>query len=268
VTSPRNERFRALHARGTFVIPNPHDPGTACIYAALGAVALATTSSGFANSLGRLDGATTLDELVAHTAAITSATDVPLNVDAERCFAEDLDGVAATVVALADAGAAGCSIEDWNPAAGAIDPIDEAVARVAAAARAAASRGMVLTARAENHLRGVDDIDDTIRRLCAYRDAGAEVVYAPALVKLDVIARVVTETAVPVNVLLIPGGPTVAELADVGVRRVSTGGTLARIAYGAAAAALRELLDTGALTQSIGMALDRGVAASAFAADR
>lgn len=223
--SDARQRFRELHAAGLFVMPNPWDVGSACQLAAAGFPALATTSSGHAASLGRADGEVTLDELVAHTEAVTSAVDVPLNVDAERCFTD----VVETVERLTAAGAAGLSIEDWDGAA--IDPLPVAVERVGQAAEAARRSGVVLTARAENHIHGVDDLDDTIARLVAYRDAGAEVVYAPGLLSLDDIGRVVAATGVPVNVLALPGGPTTAELATAGVRRVSTGGALARAAY-------------------------------------
>lgn len=243
----RRTRLRDLHREGTFVIPNPFDRGSARILAAQGFAALATTSAGLAHSRGRedmhIDRATLLD----HVADLAPATELPLHVDAERCFAADPAGVAETVGLLAEAGAAGCSIEDWDPAAGRIDPADEAVARVAAAAEAARAHGLVLTARCENHLHGIDDLDDTITRLSAYRDVGAEVVYAPLLLDLDAIRRVVDEVGVPVNVLLLPGGPSVADLAGVGVRRVSVGSGLSSVAYGAVAAAAQGLLDHGAL---------------------
>jgi 2-methylisocitrate lyase-like PEP mutase family enzyme len=160
----------------------------------------------------------TRDELVEHVARLVSAMELPLNVDAERCFADDTDGVAETVRLLAEAGASGCSIEDLNPAAARIDDLDCAAARVAAAADAARESGLVLTARCEHHLHGVDDLEATIIRLGAYCDAGADVVYAPGLVAVDDIRRVVDAAGVPVNVLALPGGPTVAELAAAGGR--------------------------------------------------
>jgi 2-methylisocitrate lyase-like PEP mutase family enzyme len=232
----------------------------------LGFAALATTSSGFAGTLGRLDMHVTRDELLAHVGAVCGATPLPVNADAERCFADDPDGVADTVASLAAAGAAGCSIEDWDPAAGAIDPRDVAVARVRAAASAADRAGLVLTARCENLLHGVHDLDDTIERLCAYRDAGAHVVYAPGLVELAHIARVVRETEVPVNVLLLPGGPTVAQLADAGVRRVSLGGALASVAFGAMVDAARAVLANGQLPPGAPR-LEGGLRDAAFGAD-
>ena len=241
----RRDRFRALHREGLFVMPNPMDLGSARLLASMGFPALATTSSGFAASLGRRDYGVRRDELLAHVAALASAVDVPLNVDSERCFADDPAGVAETVGLLADAGASGCSIEDFDPANGYIDPLDVAVPRVEAAARAARDRGVVLTARAENHLHGIDDLDDTIARLRAYRDAGAEVVFAPGLADPDRIRRVVEAVEVPLNVIATPAGPPIPELARLGVRRVSTGGSLARAAYGAIAAAAAELQGPG-----------------------
>lgn len=235
--------FRLLHDDGIFVMPNPWDVGSAKRLAEMGFPALATTSSGFAWSIGKQDQQVLLDELLPHVEALVAAIDIPLNVDAERCFADDAEGVARTVHFVGMAGAAGCSIEDYDPATRAIDPLDVAVERVAAAAEAAAGHGMVLTARAENHLYGAADLDDTIARLCAYRDAGAEVLYAPGIVDLDQIAAVVRAVERPVNVLKLPAVPDVATLASVGVRRVSTGGGLARVAYSAMRQAAQSLLD-------------------------
>ena len=241
----RRDRFRALHADGIFVMPNPWDAGSARLLASLGFPALATTSSGHAASLGRADYGVTRDEMLELVASVAGSVSVPINVDSERCFGDDPAGVAETVDLIAQAGAAGCSIEDFDPARGAIDPLEMAVERVAAAARVAGRHGLVLTARAENHLHGIDDLDDTIRRLSAYRDAGAEVVYAPGLVARDAIRRVVEAVRVPVNVLALRDGPPVDELAAMGVRRVSTGGALARVAYGATLAAATRLRDSG-----------------------
>jgi 2-methylisocitrate lyase-like PEP mutase family enzyme len=240
--------FRELHRREQlFVMPNPWDVGSARLLEASGFEALATTSAGFAWSLGRLDQSVSRDELVRHVASLTAAITVPLNVDSERCFPDEPGGIAETVRLLADAGAAGCSIEDFNPTSGAIDSVAVAVEHVAAAVEAARTiaEPLVLTARAENHLHGVDDLDDTIARLSAYRDAGADAVYAPGLVDLDQIARVVGSVQAPLNVLALPSAPPVSDLAAVGVRRVSTGSLLARSAYGALVAGGRELLDTG-----------------------
>jgi 2-methylisocitrate lyase-like PEP mutase family enzyme len=265
MTTIARRRFHELHSSGTFVMPNPFDVGSTRLLTELGFEALATTSAGFAATLGRLDMRVSRDELVAHVAALSAATTLPMNVDAERCFADDPAGVAETVRLLAEAGASGASIEDWNPVTGAIDPLEVAVQRVAAAAGAADDAGLVLTARCENHLHGVDDLDDTVARLRAYSSAGAHAVYAPGLVDLGQIRRVVDETGSPVNVLLWPGGPNVAALADVGVRRISVGGSLSSIAYGAVVAAARALMSTGTLP-SDAPRLDRALAAAAFAA--
>jgi 2-methylisocitrate lyase-like PEP mutase family enzyme len=241
-------RFRNLHRREQlFVMPNPWDVGSARLLEACGFEALATTSAGFAWSLGKLDQNVSRDELVQHVGSLTAAITVPLNVDSERCFPDEPGGIAETVRLLAGAGAAGCSIEDYDPASGSIEPLDAAVGHVAIAVDAAHSmpEPLVLTARAENHLRGVDDLDDTIARLVAYREAGADAVYAPGLVDLEQIRRVVDAVELPVNVLALPSAPPISELAAVGVRRVSTGSLLARSAYGALVAGARELLETG-----------------------
>jgi 2-methylisocitrate lyase-like PEP mutase family enzyme len=251
----RRDRFRALHAREQlFVMPNPWDVGSARVLASLGFEALATTSSGFAWSLGKLDGSVSRDELVAHVASLTEATPLPLNVDSERGFPDDPGGVAETVSLLAEAGAAGFSIEDWNPTTGAIDDVGLAAERVAEAAEAAhaLTDPLVLTGRAENHIHGVDDLDDTIARLVAYREAGADVLYAPGLSDIGRIEAVVQGVGAPVNVLALPNGPSVSELAALGVRRVSTGGALARSAYLALLAGAQELLAAGTSTYAAG----------------
>ena len=254
--SAQAERFLALHVPGSpLLMPNPWDAGSARLLASLGFEALATTSAGFAWVLGKLDTQVTRDELVDHVAEIAPATDLPLNVDSERCYPDEPGGVAETVRLLGEAGAAGCSIEDWNPATGRIDDVGLAVERVAEAAEAARAYDppLVLTGRAENHLHGVDDLDDTIARLVAYRDAGADCVYAPWLSTAEQIAAVVDAVGVPVNVLATPAVPPLPELADLGVRRISTGSLLAGVAYGALAAAAREL---------------QGGATATYAADR
>ncbi len=242
-----SERFRALHEREQlFVMPNPWDVGSAKLLESMGFEALATTSAGFAWSIGKLDQHVTRDELATHVATLAAATGLPLNVDSERCYPDEPGGVAETVRLLAEAGAAGFSVEDWDPATGTIDPIEVAAERVAVAA----SSSLVLTARAENHIHGIDDFDDTLARLVAYRDAGADAVYAPGLTRIDQIAAVVETVGLPVNVLALPGGPSIAELASAGVRRVSTGSALARAAYGALVAGARELFDHGTSTYS------------------
>jgi 2-methylisocitrate lyase-like PEP mutase family enzyme len=244
----RRARFRALHEREQlFVMPNPWDAGSARLLAAAGFEALATTSAGFAWTLGKLDQQVTRDELVAHVADLARATSLPLNVDSERCYPDDSGGVARTVALLADVGASGCSIEDYDPATGRIDDVGLAAERVALAAGAAhdLEDALVLTGRCENHIRGVDDLDDTISRLLAYRDAGADVVYAPGLTDLGQIETVVEAVGVPVNVLALPGGPAISELAGAGVRRVSVGSLLASAAYGALVRGARELREEG-----------------------
>ncbi|GAA1029286.1 isocitrate lyase/phosphoenolpyruvate mutase family protein [Virgisporangium ochraceum] len=263
MTTDARRAFHALHESGTFLLPNPWDVGSAKLLEQLGAVALATTSSGFAATLGRNDQEVTRDELVAHVAALTAAVSVPVNVDAERGYATDPTGVAETVELLAAAGASGVSIEDYDPATGVVDPLDVAVERIAAAAEVCARHGIVLTGRAENHLYGITDLDDTVARLNAYREAGAGCVYAPGLSDLADIARVVAGTGAPVNVLALPNGPSVPELAGVGVRRVSTGGSLAWAAYGALVTATRELQETGTSTY-LTRALPRDLRDAAF----
>ncbi len=238
--------FHQLHLNDElFVMPNPWDIGSARLLASMGFPALATTSSGHAYSLGRTDGQVTRIELVEHVGALTDAVDLPFNVDSERCFSAGLDGIAETIGLLSEAGAAGCSIEDWNPQTGQIDELDLATDRVRVAVEAANVAGIVLTGRAENHIRGVQDLDDTISRLCAFRDVGAHCLYAPGLADPDDIARVVQEVEAPINVLALPGGPSIATLAELGVRRVSIGGSLARAAYSALVDAAAELVDNG-----------------------
>jgi 2-methylisocitrate lyase-like PEP mutase family enzyme len=207
----------------------------------------------------------TLDRetVVDHVRSVVSATPLPVSVDAERCFADSPEGVAETVQMLSGAGAAGCSIEDWNPSTGQIDPLDVSVERVHAAAEAAAESGMVLTARCEGVLRNVADLDATIERLLAFREAGAEVLYAPGLTALSEIRRLVGEVEVPVNVLLMPGGPGVAELAAAGTRRISTGSRLALVAYGALVGAARSLVEDGQVDPAL-PTLDRNLAKQAF----
>ena len=251
----RRARFRELHERDElFLMPNPWDAGSARILAAAGVEALATTSAGFAWTLGKDDQQVTRDELVAHVAALSAATDLPLNVDSERCYPEDPGGVAETVKRLSEAGAAGCSIEDYDPATGAIDDVGLAAERVSIAAEAAhgLDEPMVLTGRSENHIRGVDDLDDTIARLIAYRDAGADCVYAPGLTDIAAIRSVVEAVRIPVNVLALAGAPSIPELAAAGVRRVSTGSLLAGAAYGTLYAGAKELLAAGTSTYAAG----------------
>jgi len=263
-------RFLALHRPGQpLLIPNPWDAGSARVLASLGFEALATTSSGFAGTLGRPDGSVSRDEAIGHAAAIAAATPLPVSADLENGFADQPEEVAATVAAAIGAGLAGCSIEDFTRSTE--DPIyDRALAadRVAAAAEAA-HRGpgrLVLTARAENHLYGRDHLADTIARLQAYSDAGADVVYAPGLTRADDIREVVRCVDKPVNVLALPRTPPVAELAGLGVARVSVGGAFAYAALGALAEAATELRDAGTYGYLRSSAAGRQAAASAFRA--
>lgn len=238
--------FLALHdGPEPLLLANAWDVGTAKALAFLGFRALATTSSGHAASLGRDDGGITRDEALAHAATLAGATELPVSADLEDCFADDPAGAAETVRRAARTGLAGCSIEDWSRTRHVINDLDLATEKVAAAAGAAHAGGLVLTARAENHIHGVDDLDDTITRLQAYQQAGADVLYAPGLTDADDIARVVESVQRPLNVLARPGVPPVAELGRLGVRRVSVGGAFALVAYGALAAAATELLEEG-----------------------
>jgi 2-methylisocitrate lyase-like PEP mutase family enzyme len=244
----RANRFLALHSgEEPLLLPNPWDPGSAKLLASLGFQALATTSGGSAATLGRLDGSMSVEEAIASAAAIVEATELPVSADLENGFADDPEGVAETLRLALDAGLAGASIEDYSRPAEAIYDIDLAAERVAAAAEVAHSGPirLVLTARAENHLYGVTDLADTIARLRAYQEAGADVLYAPGLVSLEDIRRLVSSVDLPVNVLGRPGAPSVSELASAGVRRISVGGAFAYAALGAAVEAARELLDEG-----------------------
>lgn len=243
------ELFLRLHQGETpLLLSNPWDVGTAKLLASLGFRALATTSSGHAATLGRLDGGVSRDEALGHAAAIVGATDLPVSADLENCFADDPDDVAATVRLAMDAGLAGCSVEDYT---GNDDhPIYEpahAADRVAAAAEAAHSGSvrLVLTARSENYLHNRPDLSDTIARLQAFQAAGADVLYAPGVTEAADIQRIVESVDLPVNVLALPGVPPVAELAELGVARVSVGGGLSLVGLGAVAKAAGELLHAG-----------------------
>ena len=241
---PKSRRFLELHRPGQpLLLPNPWDQGAAKILASLGFQALATTSSGFASTLGRLDGSVTLDEALAHAASIVAATDLPVSADLENCFADDPDGVAHTVRLAVETGLAGCSIEDYSGSR--IYDRAEAVDRVAAAAAAARDGGLVLTARAENYLHGNPDLADTIARLQSYQEAGADVLYAPGLTRIEDIRALLGAVDRPVNILAMPGVPPVAELAEAGVSRVSVGGAFAFAALGALVDAATELRDKG-----------------------
>lgn len=243
------ERFLDLHRRGVpLLLPNPWDRGSAKVLVSLGFEALATTSGGCAASLGRLDGSVTRDEAVEHAATIVDAVDVPVSADFENGFADEPAAVAATVTLGIGAGLAGCSVEDFTRRPD--DPIYEAARateRVAAAAEVAHAGPvqLVLTARAENYLHGRPDLANTIARLQMFQEAGADVLYAPGVTRLDDIRQLVASVDRPVNVLALPGVPSVAELAGAGVHRVSVGSGFAYAALGALVEAGRELREHG-----------------------
>jgi len=243
--------FRALHARDrAFIIPNPWDVGTAKMLETLGFEALATTSAGFAQSIGTIDGAVDRDTMLAHAAQLAAATDLPVSADLENGYADDPAAIADTIRLAAAAGLAGCSIEDL-PAGREGTPYDLAFAaeRVAAAADAAHALPFpfVLTARAENYIAGNPDLADTIARLQAYQAAGADVLYAPGLRTAEDIAAVVRAVDRPVNVLMgLPGvDMTLADLSALGVRRVSIGSALSRLAFTTAQRAAKQMHDRG-----------------------
>jgi 2-methylisocitrate lyase-like PEP mutase family enzyme len=243
-------RFRELHRPGDpLVMPNPWDIGSAKLMASLGFEALATTSSGFAATLGRLDGGVTRDEALAHAAALAAATDVPVSADLENCFASDPDGVAETARRAVEAGLAGFSVEDYDPEAKTIYERGLAVERVLAAvdaAHAAFGAPLVVTARAEGYLREQEpDRDEIIGRLQAYQEAGADVLFAPGPVDPETVSAIVSSLDRPVNVLARKGAPPVAELGKLGVARISVGGALAFAATGAWVSAARELREQG-----------------------
>jgi len=241
----RAEAFQALHAGDPFVIPNPWDAGSARVLAALGFKALATTSSGFAFTLGRLDGNVTLDEVVEHVETLVGATDLPISVDLENGFGAEPESAAQAVRRVAEAGAVGGSIEDYDPA-GRLYDLPHAVERVTAAVEAARGLGwpFTLTARAENHIRGNPDLDDTIARLRAFEATGADVLYAPGLETAAEVGAVCNALSRPVNVLARPG-LSLAEIVDAGAQRVSVGGGLTWTAVNALAAAATEIRDRG-----------------------
>jgi 2-methylisocitrate lyase-like PEP mutase family enzyme len=243
------EQFLALHhGDGPFILANAWDQGSAKLFESLGFRAVATTSSGFAATLGRLDGNVSLEEVLGHCAAIVSATDLPVSADFENGFADEPAAVAANVTRAAATGLAGCSVEDFTRRAD--DPIydlDVAAERIVAAAEAAHSgpARLVLTARAENFLHGRPDLADTIARLQRYQEAGADVLFAPGVSSTEDLRQVIKSVDRPVNVITLPNAPTIAQLAELGVARVSIGGAFAWVALGAVVDAARELLDSG-----------------------
>ena len=239
------ERFRALHAGEPFVIPNPWDAGSARLLEDLGFEALATTSSGFAYALGRLDGEVTLEEVAAHVAAVSAATDLPVSVDLENGYGPEPEAAAHAIARVAEAGAVGGSIEDWDRA-GRLYDAAHATERVAAAVEAARELAFpfMLTARAENVLRGNPDLDDTIARLQAYEAAGADVLYAPGLSTVEQIEAVCSALSKPVNVLARPT-LSLTEIVGAGAQRISVGGALTWSAVGAFVDAALAIRDRG-----------------------
>jgi len=259
-------KFRELHIKGSpLIMPNPADQGEAKILASLGFSALATTSGGYAATLGRPDYRVSRDEAIGHAAAIVSSVDVPVSADLENGFGHTPEDAAITVRRAVDIGLAGCSIEDFTTQADApLYSIGEATQRVAAAVEAARGTGLVLTARAENYLRGHRDLADTIARLQAFQEAGADVLYAPAMADLSEISALVSAVDRPVNVLLMPGGPGVTELASVGVARISVGASFHNVMLGALARAGRQLLEENSSAWMDLAAEGRKAAAAAF----
>jgi len=262
------QRFLAMHRAGEpLLMPNPWDLGSARLLASLGFEALATTSSGFAATLGRNDGGVSRDEAMVHAAVIVAATDLPVSADLENGFADAPSGVAETMRMSIEVGLAGASVEDFTGRAD--DPIygiGLAAERIAAAAEAAhAGPGrLVLTARAENYLHGRPDLADTIARLQAFQAAGADVLYAPGLRSLEDISQVIREVDRPVNVLALEGVPPVAELAQAGVSRISVGGAFAFAALRAVVSAATELREQGTYGFRAGSAAGAAAARRAF----
>lgn len=251
-------KFRELHERdGAFIIPNPWDICSTKLFDGLGFEALATTSLGFAYSLGRKDGEVSRQEKLAHCKELCAATDLPISADLEKCFADDPREAAETIALGAEAGLVGGSIEDatGDP----VNPIfefDLAVERVAAAAEVSKSLSIpfVLTARAENFLHGRKDLDDTIRRLQAYEAAGADVLYAPGIASLDDVRELTRAVSRPVNILATPlKGVSVSELAEAGVKRISIGGAMTRAVIGTLVRGSRQMLDEGRFDWAEGM---------------
>lgn len=257
--SEKAERFVALHQRpGAFVIPNPWDIGSARLLAGLGFEALATTSSGFAHTLGRLDGEVSREEKIEHCRVLSTATDLPISADLEQGFGDAPEAAAEAITLAAEAGMVGASIEDYSgDPAKLIYDFDLAVERVTAAVEAAKALDFpfTLTARAEALLRGGTDLDEVIRRLQAFEAAGADVLYAPALTTLDQVRSVTEALGNPVNVLSpFLKGVSVDQLAEAGAKRISIGGALARAAIGTVIRAGEEMQNDGTFGWVSGMA--------------
>jgi 2-methylisocitrate lyase-like PEP mutase family enzyme len=244
----RGETFRALHQGEPFVIPNPWDAGSARVLAGLGFKALATTSGGFAFTLGRPDGTVTLDDVAAHVTSLTASTDLPVSVDLENGYGPAAEDAANAISRVAEAGAVGGSIEDYDRDDGELYELERAAERVAAAVEAARALDFpfTLTARAENHLRGNPDLDDTIARLQAFEQAGADVLYAPALLTAEEIKAVCDAVSKPVNVLAFSRlGLSLSEIAEAGGQRVSVGSGLTWSAVNGAIEAAERIIDDG-----------------------
>lgn len=250
VQAEKAKVFEELHQKdGVFVIPNPWDIGSARLLESLGFTSLATTSSGFAQTLGRNDGQVTPDEMFRHCADLCASTSIPISADLENCYGDQPEEVAHCLERFAESGIVGASVEDFAPKPDSlIYDFDHAVERVHAAVEAVSkfSFKFMLTARAENLIRGKIDIEDTIRRLQAFEKAGADVLYAPGLRTLDDVRLVVKSVSTPLNVLAPPlHKHTVADIGETGAKRVSTGGSLARLAAGVLVSAGSALLEDG-----------------------
>jgi 2-methylisocitrate lyase-like PEP mutase family enzyme len=244
----KGEAFRALHEGDPFLIPNPWDAGSAKVLAGLGFKALATTSGGFAFTLGLPDGSVTLDQVAAHVTAVNAATDLPVSVDLENGYGPAPEDAARAITRAAAAGAVGGSIEDYDRDDGELYELERAAERITAAVEAgrALDFAFTLTARAENHLRGNPDLDDTIRRLLAYEEAGADVLYAPFLTSAEDIRAVCDAVSKPVNVLAFARlGLTLGEIAEAGAQRVSVGSGLTWSATNGAIEAAERMIDDG-----------------------
>lgn len=258
--------FRELHYRDSaFVIPNPWDAGSARLLASTGFEALATTSVGYANSIGRQDHQVTRDEMIAHAATLVAATELPVSSDLENGFGDDPDAVAETIRMAAGAGLAGCSIEDsTNRDDDPIYSLEHAVERIRAAVEEVRNLPFtfMLTARAENYLHGRKDLGDTIRRLQAFQEAGADVLYAPGMTDMKEIATLISSVDQPVNVLAGMQGThfDLNELSRVGAKRISVGGALTRVAYSALLGAAREMKDHGTFSFVNGPITSREIA--------
>jgi len=253
------EEFAGLHLQaGAFLIPNPWDVGSARVLQGLGFKALATTSVGLAYTLGRMDGEVTLEEILNHCSELTANTTIPVNADFENGFADDPETVASNVLKVASTGIAGCSVEDFSRDAQSLYDFDLAVERVQAAVEVVATLDMPfqLTARAENLLLGVNDLEDTIKRLKAFEAAGANVLYAPGICSLDQLKQVTSELNTPFNVLApFIRGASVDEFADAGAKRISIGGALNWAAVNPILKAGKEMLEQGTFNWTTEIAL-------------